>query len=91
AKPVYEALSYTWGDESNMRNIRLNGCLFAVSNNLYEALSHLRTSAAERTLWIDAISINQRDIDEKSSQIQIMPFIYERAQTVVVWLGARID
>jgi hypothetical protein len=30
------------------------------------------------------------DTDEKSSQIRIMPFIYKRAETVVVWLGSGI-
>jgi hypothetical protein len=91
AKPVYEALSYTWGDETIKRNINLDGCVFAVSNNLHEALSHLRTSSAERILWIDAISINQTDTDEKNSQIRMMPFIYKRAESVVVWLGSGID
>lgn len=42
AKSVYEALSYTWGDETTKRNINVDGYFFAVSNNLYEALFHLR-------------------------------------------------
>jgi hypothetical protein len=91
AKPAYEALSYTWGDETIKRNLNLDGYFFAVSNNLYEALIRLRYPETERTLWIDAISINQTDTDEKNSQIRIMPFIYKRAESVVVWLGSGID
>ncbi len=90
AKPMHEALSYTWGDETLKKSIKQDGCLFAVSNNLYEAVSHLRNPKIERKLWIDATSINQMDIDEKSSQIRAMPFIYKRARAVVVWLGASL-
>lgn len=67
AKPVYKALSYTWGDETLKRTIKIDGCHFAVSNNLYEAVSHLRRTWDERTFWIDAISINQMDTDEKNN------------------------
>ncbi|KAH8744178.1 hypothetical protein BGZ57DRAFT_736547, partial [Hyaloscypha finlandica] len=38
SKPLYQALSYTWGDETSNKNIRLNGCDFEVSRNLFEAL-----------------------------------------------------
>jgi len=37
--------------------------------------------------WIDAICINQKDVDERNVQVRMMHHIYFRAQTVVVWLG----
>jgi len=40
-----------------------------------------------RVVWIDAICINQDDLDERSSQLQIMGDIYSQAQDVVIWLG----
>ena len=54
---------------------------------MLNALTYLRLEEEERVLWIDAICINQQDVREKSSQICIMPYIYTRAKTVIVWLG----
>jgi hypothetical protein len=86
-KPKYEALSYTWGDESVKHRIVIDKRDFQVGINLLNALTHLRYEKEERVLWIDAICINQQDAREKSSQISIMPYIYTRAKTVLVWLG----
>lgn len=38
-------------------------------------------------LWIDAICINQADLDERNGQVRIMPEIYSKASCVIVWLG----
>jgi hypothetical protein len=38
-------------------------------------------------LWIDAICINQRDMDEKSTQVSMMGRIYSQTQKVIIWLG----
>ncbi|PON30110.1 hypothetical protein TGAM01_v201477 [Trichoderma gamsii] len=38
---------------------------------------------------IDAICINQSDVEERSRQVRIMDQIYFRASTVVVWLGSK--
>jgi hypothetical protein len=83
----YEALSYVWGpvDELNLR-IRLDNCLFPVRRNLLLALRALR-GVTERILWIDALCINQEDIEERGSQVQIMGSIYAGAQCVLSWLG----
>ncbi len=37
-KPNYEALSYTWGDSADQRQINLNDKPFAVTENLWTAL-----------------------------------------------------
>lgn len=87
---VYEALSYVWGSEVRYHTIRVNGCDLAVTSNLHAALLHLRNHRLQRTLWIDAISIDQGDTEEKSKQIPIMRNIYAQAQQVVVWLGEAI-
>jgi hypothetical protein len=39
------------------------------------------------TLWIDAICINQRDMQERSSQVKEMGRLYSGAQCVYCWLG----
>lgn len=55
----YEALSYVWGVRQSADVVYLNGCSFEVTENLYEALVHLRLPDKDRVLWIDAICIDQ--------------------------------
>ncbi|KAK3493505.1 heterokaryon incompatibility protein-domain-containing protein [Neurospora crassa] len=84
---LYEALSYVWGSRDNRRSIVVNGCDLAVGENLYAALLHLRDPSVERTIWIDAICINQEDTEEKGHQVQSMAKIYAKATRIIVWLG----
>lgn len=69
----------------------LNSQTFKVTPNLYNAFRQLRRTSKPRTLWIDAICINQDDKDEKSQQVQHMKSIYQRAVSVVVWLGHEFE
>ncbi|KAF2996747.1 hypothetical protein E8E14_001199 [Neopestalotiopsis sp. 37M] len=87
----YEALSYTWGDASKCHTIQLEGKDFGVSQNLYNALRNVRLPDRSRTLWIDALCINQLDNAERSEQVQYMFAIYGAATRVIVWLGCEYD
>jgi len=90
ALPPYEAVSYVWGVATIPKDlIIVNKAPFAVSTILLEALLHLRNSFAPRTVWIDAICVNQNDDAERSSQVLLMPKIYITASRVVIWLGKR--
>ncbi|CAG8295894.1 unnamed protein product [Penicillium salamii] len=88
---TYEALSYCWEGNVRSESIALNGCEFGVTRNLFAALQHIRDPQLSRTLWIDAICINQgggeSDIEEKNKQIPLMRKIYAQAGRVIVWLG----
>ncbi|KAF7553049.1 hypothetical protein G7Z17_g3901 [Cylindrodendrum hubeiense] len=86
SKPEYEALSYTWGTKPATKTIKINGEPFLVRNNLYSALQHLQLKTP-RTLWVDAICINQDDISERNWQVSLMAFVYTRAERVLAWLG----
>ena len=44
-----------------------------------------------RLLWIDAICINQTDIDERNAQVAIMGDIYKEASRVLVWLENEVS
>lgn len=48
--PPYEALSYTWGPESDITDgsITLNGSTIAVRHNLYQALESISTECSQR-------------------------------------------
>ncbi|WJG35273.1 uncharacterized protein FOBCDRAFT_239639 [Fusarium oxysporum Fo47] len=85
--PVYEALSYCWGDSSQLLEIKCNNEAFQVTENLLSALQHLRNEHTERPLWIDAICINRKDPEERQSQVKLMKDIYTKSQRVVIWLG----
>jgi len=97
--PKYEALSYTWGTDTNPSTILVDEgpekpvTALGVGPNLMEALRHLQPGDATTTriLWIDAICINQADTMEKSVQVQLMGSIYKQAHRVVIWLGPEED
>ncbi|KAF2495476.1 HET-domain-containing protein [Lophium mytilinum] len=85
---LYEALSYVWGDpQTNRSRILLSNCPFGVTANLHAALSRLRNRYIERVIWIDAICINQDDLEERGYQIQCMARIFGKAKCVIAWLG----
>jgi hypothetical protein len=85
--PVFEALSYCWGDESTKTSIMVSGVKLRVTQNLKSALHHLRYPDKRRILWIDAICINQEDNTEKARQVSKMTEIYQTAHQTIVWLG----
>lgn len=90
--PRYEALSYVWGSEKDPLPINVEDkCTLRVSQNLEEALRHLRYRDRSRTLWVDAVCINQSDLTERSQQVLLMGDIYRMAHRVVVWLGPEAD
>jgi hypothetical protein len=83
----YDALSYAWGDPNPTHLITLNWGSFLVAKNLYDALRRLRLCDRPRILWIDAISIDQRNIPERNQQVRKMRWIFSSASSVIVWLG----
>lgn len=85
----YEALSYTWGDDtlSPTRCIDCDGDVVPVTVNLYEALLALRHPNKPRTLWIDALCIDQSNNEERNHQVALMARIYRKAVGVLIWLG----
>ncbi|CAA9956441.1 HET-domain-containing protein [Pyrenophora teres f. maculata] len=82
----YEAVSYVWGDATDQETILCGGLRVSITGNLFEALQRFRAPDATRTLWADAICINQGDNDEKTLQIRLMSAIYRRASQILVWL-----
>ncbi|RMJ17999.1 hypothetical protein CDV36_002314 [Fusarium kuroshium] len=91
ASVEYEALSYTWGAPTGTQPIRCEGCTILVTPNCEQALLHLRQRFKPRTLWIDAICINQQSTEEKNQQVSIMGDIYTSAVQTILWLGPKTD
>ncbi|KAM0806950.1 putative Heterokaryon incompatibility domain-containing protein [Seiridium cardinale] len=83
----YEALSYVWGDPTITQPVIVDGNEMQVTTNLEAALRHLRSDQKPRTLWVDAICINQQDDREKSAQVPMMGKIFQQATSVLAWFG----
>lgn len=58
-----------------------------IGPNLASALRALRGRHRKRILWCDSICINQKDVAERSAQVQRMADLYQSARRVIVWLG----
>jgi hypothetical protein len=88
---LYEALSYTWGGEEKPYSITIKEHKLDVTANLYAALLRLRDYSLERIIWVDAICIDQKNLEEQGQQVQLMAMIYSKAHRVLVWLGETAD
>jgi hypothetical protein len=87
--PAYVALSYRWGDSDPTYVITIGDRQLVVRRNLFHFLECLKMSkvAVRCCYWIDQISINQENIDERNEQVQHIGDIFLGAHTVQVWLG----
>jgi hypothetical protein len=52
---------------------------------------HLRDRDNIRTLWADALCINQQDRVEKALQVSMMARIYTQCKQCLLWLGCCED
>ncbi|KAH0437965.1 hypothetical protein CcaCcLH18_03641 [Colletotrichum camelliae] len=91
--PNYEALSYAWGEQDDPETLSIvsdstedESCL-RIGKNLASALRDLRRTSESRSVWCDAVCINQRDLPERAAQVQRMADIFRHAGRVVVWLA----
>jgi hypothetical protein len=86
----FAALSYVWGNLDSERNIILNGQPTVVGANLEAALRSISVEQQfneDFKLWVDALCINQNDIEERSRQVCKMHAIYSEAWNVISWIG----
>lgn len=88
---AFKALSYTWGVDPPTSKIYVGDKYLPITPSLEAALQHIRDKEHITTIWIDQISINQRDTTEKNEQVSKMNQIYRAASEVVVWLGPTAD
>ncbi|KAK5656735.1 hypothetical protein OQA88_4283 [Cercophora sp. LCS_1] len=60
----------------------------AVTKNLFEALKGLSRELLEPLeIWMDAVCINQNNVDERNEQVRLVGDIYEGASKAFIWLG----
>lgn len=87
----YEALSYCWGAPADTKPIYIDGRQVLVRVILWSFLNNLCARKHDLPIWLDAICINQRDLQERDSQVRIMGRIYSRAVRTIAWLGDADD
>lgn len=88
--PEYAALSYCWYAVPGTDKVWTeDGASYVeVTMNAIHALQGLRDLCIPRLVRIDAICINQDDLEERARQVEVMKYIFSSARMTVVWLGA---
>lgn len=95
-RPTFNALSYVWGDSTQRKPITVNGIATSVTANLELALrslidrapsANLSKATIDSPIWIDAVCINQCDLEERGQQVSMMDAIYSAARLVFIFLG----
>jgi hypothetical protein len=87
--PPYIALSYTWGCPTPLQTIRLNGKCYNIRDNLFDFLKAFGASELGQQnhyLWIDQLSIDQSNTNERGHQVKQMGDIYRNGESVISWL-----
>jgi hypothetical protein len=91
----YEAISYAWGDQQPTERLAIQGStphqFIMIKPNVGTMLRYLRSPRQQRWLWIDALCINQENLEEKGAQVRFMEEIYRQAKGIVIWVGTPPD
>lgn len=83
----YIAVSYTWGFEQKPCRLLVNGRLLNITQNVHAIFQSKIMAEPSTLIWIDAICINQGDLDEKALQVRFMGEVFSNAERTRVWLG----
>ena len=84
---TFEAVSYSWGRPDLTAEITCNDISLMIPPPLADALRCFRRPYSARWLWCDAICVNQADDIEKAIQVSLMFTIFQKAFSVLAWLG----
>lgn len=77
----------TGEEERDIKQVRPFNC----TASLEMMLRALRPKSNDVFFWIDALCINQGDLEERAHQVAMMAQIYRHASCVGIWLGANSD
>ena len=85
--PLYEAVSYVWGSPRRSHKIMLmDGRTLYVTTSVAYAMPYLANACQTSYLWIDQITIDQSNLDERSEQVKIMGQIYRQSHRCLIWM-----
>ena len=83
----YETISYCWGDPALSSSFTINDTIVRAPQSSIKALSQWSRVRSQSFVWIDAICINQADVEERAHQVELMGMIYSSASRNIVCLG----
>lgn len=86
-KPLYETISYAWGETTLAEHILVAGGVINIPASAVSALQYMRLPDKSRALWIDCICIDQQDEMEKNHQVALMSDIYTNSQQTLSYIG----
>jgi len=88
SNPKYTAISYFWGAPKLTHTILCDGAALPVTANVHALLNQLlQRDDLNKKIWIDAICIDQNNLNEREQQVRLMKDIFSKASTTLVWLG----
>lgn len=87
SKSKHETVSYVWRNASVRATIHINGRRADVPASSAAVLRRVRHESEVRLLWLDAVCINQGNIEEKNHQVATMRHIYTNSRRTLIWLG----
>lgn len=83
----YDTISYCWGNADIREEISVNGRSDTVPVSCANALRRMRDQLSLKIVWIDAVCIDQSNVDERGHQVGIMRDIYANGTVNIVYLG----
>ncbi|KAK5722696.1 hypothetical protein LTR15_005928 [Elasticomyces elasticus] len=86
-RPLYNTISYVWGDGKEKCTIHVDGRSAEIIASAEQVLRRFRLRDRDRTIWLDAICINQGDVEERGEQVALMNAIYTGSSHNLIWLG----
>ncbi|KAI1743029.1 heterokaryon incompatibility protein-domain-containing protein [Xylaria scruposa] len=91
--PKFNAISYCWGDCGRLASMRCNGYEMMITPTLMEALQQLigLDRGGIEWIWIDQVCIDQANVSERGSQVDMMKAIYKTSARTIIWLGTKIS
>lgn len=88
---AYLAISYAWGDPSIVGHFESHrgghGKRVPYNKVVFDIINTILARGTTLYLWIDALCINQEDLDERASQVAMMGTIYPQARQVIAFIG----
>jgi Heterokaryon incompatibility protein (HET) len=90
----YEAISYVWGSNEKPHTLMTSQGFISITVSLDRALRRIRLTTTARWLWVDAVCINQSDVEmneEKPMQIAMMSEIYRKASRTIIYLSEDVE
>lgn len=81
----YVAVSYHWEQSPKGEKVYFSDDEYMIINR--SAADILRRIPERKLIWIDQLCIKLEDMQEKATQVKLIPEIFSSATRVIIWLG----